>query len=228
MKRKERSKTLPEVLLLLAKSKPKNMWQIAKALDKSYGNIHQTMKKLMEFKYVKVEKKRKSRKNPKIEVEYYGVTIRGLVDLLLINTRAWSYIDQIADQHKDKLLIFQKWGLFDKEKLKATIIGNFKDTLVSLVRFKWSERVFFGSARGLTDSALARIIDSMTLGCHYVRGFKKVKHKEEFKSYLAILKVCKRDPELSKFVDAELKFFEQDAHETLSSIREAQKFWEGI
>src|SRR5208337_736180 len=103
-RKKERSKesTAKEVLVLLTTSEPKSKWQIKKELGKSYGNVHETIKILLREGMVRIEKSEHSTRNPKIDVEYYGLTICGLIRVLATEEKP-EILDKIAETQKTLL-----------------------------------------------------------------------------------------------------------------------------
>jgi len=188
--------------LFLAINKPKSMWQLAKELNKSYGNIHQTIKTLMKMEGVKVEKTRRSSKNPKINVEYYGLTTRGLINLFIINKNSWNYIDQIADQQKDKLLTFQKWSLFKNAGLKEELIRYFQSSIESLVLFYATKSMLNISVSFRNEEDGKTAIDATTL---FIPLLAPEQKRNE-----AWAKLCKQDEELRQFVDSQFRREEQE------------------
>ena len=124
---KKKRETAPKILLFLAQNKPASKWEIANTLNKSYGNTHATIQQLLNRHLIKVEYKKPSAKNPKIEVEYYSLTIPGLFEVI----NAFSAkeldenIDPIARKHADKLpFIFGKWAHFIKHGFRKQAIFN--------------------------------------------------------------------------------------------------------
>lgn len=90
MEKDVRTKTAPRILSFLARNKPASKWEITKTLKKSYGNTHATIQQLLNRNLIKVGYIKPSAKNPKIEVEYYELTFKGLIFLLkegIINSK---------------------------------------------------------------------------------------------------------------------------------------------
>jgi len=128
IQRKKRSKesTVKEILALLGTSEPKSKWQIMKELGKSYGNVHESIKILLREGMVKIQDSQHSARNPKIDVEYYGLTVHGLIIILPGETRP-SYFDKIAETQKAKLPeIFNKWLFFEQNSVKAFVIDRMR------------------------------------------------------------------------------------------------------
>jgi hypothetical protein len=123
-KAKDRTFTAPDILLYLAQNEGRSKWEIAKGLKKSYGNVHAAIQQLLSYRLIKIEEKRPSAKNRKIEVEYYGVTIAGLM-LILSQKEGIENVNGIVERQKDMLpLIFGKWRFYEENGCKAFIIGK--------------------------------------------------------------------------------------------------------
>jgi DNA-binding PadR family transcriptional regulator len=224
--------TKKAILSFLAQNKPTSKWQLARALKKSYGNVHATIQELLQDKHkpIKVDEVRKSNKNPKIEVEYYRLTLEGLAEALALDTQLWKTIDHLVETHQDKLLIFKKWEFFRKKNLTKQIIDNLKLALVGILR----ERIdlkFGGLRFGFRDrlefseEELQKTIDSAVLGCHGLRYFK---NEKDLSSFLETLKVCKEDKELNDFVLSELDSFKRIEEDRLESVKNGSRFFESL
>lgn len=127
MKKRKRERTTPKILLFLAQKKPASKWEIAKVLNKSYGNIYATIQQLLNRNLIKIEYKKPSAKNPKIEVEYYSITILGLFEVInsFSPKELDGNMDVIAKKHADKLpLVFGKWEHFSKHGFREQAILN--------------------------------------------------------------------------------------------------------
>lgn len=113
MGKRKRTQTAPRVLRYLAMNKPSSKWQIAKALKKSYSNIHATIQLLEKARCIEVVERKPSEKNPKIKVEYYDLTFLGLIGALshLFPTE----IDQVARAKQHKWLIFKEWAALTRD-----------------------------------------------------------------------------------------------------------------
>jgi DNA-binding transcriptional ArsR family regulator len=110
---KRRERTRPKVLLFLAKNGEGSKWEISRGLKKAYSNVHSTIKELLDLGLIEVKRKRKSAKNPKMEVEYYRLTFSGLFAALLQPKITWEDICEIAERQAKMLpLIFGKWSHF--------------------------------------------------------------------------------------------------------------------
>lgn len=113
-----------EILEYIARHGEISKWQLAKELEKPYSVIYKNIKKMVMYHLVEVTKVEPSQKNPKIKVEFYNLTVGGLIDFLNYE-RPWRYIEEIIQTHSKKLpLIFGKWKFFKRKKLSEIIIDR--------------------------------------------------------------------------------------------------------
>jgi len=223
MSRKKREKTEPKILLYLATHNEGNKWEIARDLRKSYSNVHGAMKKLLNHKLIYTTSKRKSEKNPFMDVEYYGLSLSGLL-VSLCEEEIWNQIDSVAKKHPDKLLVFKKWQFFSQENLKEIIIENLKLAMELNLRMRLSMDVFFHKPIEIKNmSAFLAVFDSMVLGC-YPFVYSGARDERTLK----IIKVCKRDPELRSFLEDRLKFFKEEAEKNWVCTQEAERVWDSL
>jgi len=142
MRDKNRTKTAPEILRLVAKEGPKSKWQMKKATGKSYGNIHQTVKELLERGLIKKESIQPSKKNPKMKVEYYSLTLSGLISVLS-DGQLWSdafkndkydEVETIIKRNRDIHPLLQKWDHLSRNIQKHELMSALLATVMCLRR----------------------------------------------------------------------------------------------
>ena len=210
-------KTIMAVLALLAKNKEQNKWQIKKVLKKSYGNIHVTIQGLKDKGLLEVYRTKKSAKNPNQQVEYYGLTFRGLENALILDSSLWNEIDQVAKTHADKLLVFKKWDFFEKEGLKETVKKSLRSTLKEMYKV-----LMLLSLVGFEPTLFHKsdVVDAMTLGCYSAASMGLKQPKIHSK----IMACCRKDKELSDFIVSKLKELKQQAEGQLEKIEEVVKW----
>lgn len=171
-------RTVPKVLAYLSFRKA-NKWELAKKLGKSYSNIHKTIYQLLKHELIRVAKTKPSIKNPKVEVEYYDSTLKGLF-MILKNPRLWKNIDKITDYHKDKLEMFREWKNFtqaEKECIKKELGNWYTDQTIPL---SLDRIALFYSETELRDA-----LDNFLIGA-------EVRHHKELHD------IVKRNPDLRK------------------------------
>jgi len=195
---------------------------LEKKIGVSYRTILRTLHELRELRLLRIVRKERSEKRGK-ERNVWGITRRGLLQLLLLDEETWKQIALMAEVHPEKLLTFKKWKFFEKENLKETITTTLRITLMSIATLQLSLETFYFSKIELTEEELQKLVDSMTLGCYALRDLKGVKDKKLLDGYLKILKACKKDKELRSFVESELNFFKKIAEERLARIKEAER-----
>jgi len=128
---KGRTRTAPEILRLVAREGPKSKWQMKNLTGKSYGNIHQTVKELLAQGLIKKEATRPSKRNPKMEVEYYSLTLSGLISALsdsqlwndAIEKGKYDEIEAIIKRNRSLHPIFQKWDHLSRSIQKHELMS---------------------------------------------------------------------------------------------------------
>ena len=214
MKKRKRTQTTPQVLRYLAMNEPSSKWQIAKALRKSYSNIHATIQLLKKAGYIEIVKCKPSEKNPKIKVEYYGLTLAGLIVYLMNNKDALKQIDEIAEVHDDKLLVFKKWQLFKAAGLREKMLSYIEDAIKAELMF-----IIVGRSLGLkVKTKREKLQEGFDMAVLYTPLFGE---KEEARS---LIKIYKQDEELSSFID---KCFQMDFKEYERTLQ-VKKLWESM
>jgi len=160
-------RTEPRVLMYLLDKKA-SKWEMKKALGKSYTNIHQTVKQLIDNRLLVVSYRKKSAKNQKIKVEYYDLTVKGLASAMsILELRAYKSkkafdemferMDKIANNHRNKTIIFEEWNSFTNIE-KKEIVKFFVDHKVfTLLRMAYTGIV-------VPKEYVKRSIDELCLG----------------------------------------------------------------
>jgi len=137
---KGRTRTAPEILRLVAREGPKSKWQMKNLTGKSYGNIHQTVKELLAQGLIRKEATRPSKRNPKMEVEYYSLTLSGLISALS-DSRLWNdviekgkydEIEAIIKRNRSLHPIFQKWDHLSRSIQKHELMSALLATVMCL------------------------------------------------------------------------------------------------
>jgi len=215
--KKERSLTAPRILLYLAQNKGHSKWQIANELHKSYGNIHASVQKMLAYRIIKIEDTKPGARNKKIDVEYYDLTLDGLM-LVLSDKENLDVLDKIAETQKTILpLIFGKWRFFEQNGVKPLIIERLQKVARD-ERYEFfalaqpEEKMDQDMLRALHLSASAvekahRIVCENADAIHQDRITKNVLLfsfnpllLREVKAQQELLSMLKRDKELKTFV----------------------------
>lgn len=71
------SETEEQVLHFLLKNKTSNRYEISEKLGKSYSNVYNAIKNLLEKKMIEVAEKRAGKRNPNLHVKCYRATEKG-------------------------------------------------------------------------------------------------------------------------------------------------------
>jgi len=220
-----------KILQVLAKSKePRTHYQLwkkdnvassNKTVLKALGNLERIH--MIEFKREKEGRKRK----------LYNLTFTGLIACLKYQ-QAWKSIDIIAESKKDMLpLIFGKWSFFKKERILDDIVLNLQ--LVSSILWKHTVSLlhFPETLYGLlmirairkprklmvsktlhtqkTDVDVNRLVFGITNLPWWPidtppNGVKRLWYVQKQKR---LLQVLRGDPDIEKYIDAELQRNEQ-------------------
>ena len=183
-KTKERTKDLPfHILMCIAQNGEKSKWQIKEALNVSYAGIHKNIPSLIKNGLIKKVKEEPSAKNPKITVEYYDLTARGLLNILVYANP--EELDKIAEAQKDKLLLFKVWRVFEENGLKDHIIKLMQRSLEALRETRFPEK--------LTEKENTYRMILEELQYHvFVRDFLRGDE--------TVISICKMDPEIKDFL----------------------------
>ncbi|MDH5376510.1 MAG: hypothetical protein OEZ21_07745 [Candidatus Bathyarchaeota archaeon] len=222
MKSPKRTKTNLEILSFLAQNKPHSTWEIAKALNKGYRSTNNMIQQLLDSNFIKIEFKKPSSKNPKIEVEYYGLTLPGLLNILLLDKEVWKQIDVIAEKHSDRLLVFRKWPLFVLKNMRKEIVSSFQLTLSSLACAKATANLEWYDMK-YTD--LAEKIDSYVLGSPALTLPKQRMNELFGDRFLRIWQTCKEDPQLKIFLKREIQDRKKWTRERLDAVKKWEEWF---
>jgi DNA-binding Lrp family transcriptional regulator len=223
MKSSKRAKTDFEILSFLAQNKPHSKREIAKALEKNYRSIRNVMQRLLSSKLIKVEFKKPSSKNSKKEVEYYGLTLLGLLNTRLLDKEIWNQIDVIAEKNYRKLLVFRKWPLFVFRSLRKEIIHSFQDTLKSLVHARATASLEWYDMK---YGDLAEKIDAYVLGSPALTLPRQRMNELFGDRFLRIWQTCKEDPQLRMFLEHEIQKRKRWTREKLDAVEKWEEWFQ--
>jgi predicted transcriptional regulator len=223
MKSLKRTKTNLEILSFLVQNQPHSTREIAKALNKNYRSINNMIQQLLSSNFVKVEFKKPSSKNPKIEVEYYGLTLIGLLNTLLLDKEVWNQIDVIAEKNYRKLLVFRKWPLFVFRSLRKEIISSFQDTLRSLVHARATASLEWYDMK---YGDLAEKIDAYVLGSPALTLPRQRMNELFGDRFSRIWQTCKEDPQLRIFLEHEIQKRKKWTREKLDAVEKWEEWFQ--
>lgn len=223
MKSPKRKKTNLEILSFLAQNQPHSTREIAKALNKDYRSTNNAIQELLGSNFVKVELKKPSSKKPKVEVEYYGLTLVGLLNTLLLDKELWNQIDVIAEKNYRKLLVFRKWPLFIFKNVRKEIVSSFQHTLRSLVYARTTASLEWYDMK---YGDLAEKIDAYVLGSPAL-ALPRQRMNELFGDrFLRIWQTCKEDPQLRIFLEHEIQNRKKWTQEKLDAVKKWEEWFQ--
>jgi hypothetical protein len=223
-KTRKYTKTPPAILEYLAKQEA-SKWELKKELGKSYAAIHSAVSNLKkideDFKQplIVVSKKIDSVRNPNMKVEYYRLTILGVVmvfynwDGKIVNVKD---VTKTVQNYSDiGWLAFKKFNLFEErglgyEMLKY-IVNGFSSAFALWRMF--SDYI----TTGRTQLDLIKDIDREII----VGSLINEKDKELAKK---IAEVYKSDSDLKAFVDADFACRMKE----FDSYIDAKTLWENL
>lgn len=202
-----------------------HQYRLAEKVGISYRTVIRTLHELRKLEWLNLVRTEPSEKQGK-DRNVWSSTLRGLLNLLYIDKEFWKQLDLIARAHRDKLLIFKKWSVFEKEGVKVLVKEALESTFEAISRQQLSLMGLFHTKIQWTEEELRSLIDSMTLGCYALRSYslRTLKNRENLKIYLKILDVCKRDHELYSFVVSELSSFKENAEKHVVMLVEGLNF----
>lgn len=221
--KKEKGTTAKEIMIYLAQHDKANRWELSNTLKKSYGNTHLTISNLEKKKLIKSIAKKKTARNPNIEVESYAITKFGILALLyqLNGEELERVIDKIADRHKEWSLIFAKWLLFKNDGLRDYILSTLKNAVD--VSFDVTGEVMFADRQPSkleiallfqkTENFLVKNIERIVL-------MKPIAEKNE-----QFLKLYKQDSVLNKFVSVQIDENLKAMFVQLSVVKSIKDWW---
>jgi DNA-binding Lrp family transcriptional regulator len=225
MKSQKRTKTNLEILSFLAQNKPHSTREIANALNKDYRSTNNMIQQLLSSNFVKVEFKRPSSKNPKIEVEYYGLTLVGFLNTLLLDKEVWNQIDVIAEKHYRKLLVFRKWPLFALRNTRKEIVSSFQHTLRSLIYARTTPSLEWYDMK---YGDLAEKIDAYVLGSPALTLPRQRMNELFGDRFLRIWQTCKEDPQLRMFLEHEIQNRKKWTRQKLDAVKKWEEWFQHV
>ena len=222
MKKSPKRKIDLEILSFLAQNRPHSTWEIAKALSKSYRSTNNVIQRLLDSDFIKIEYGKPSSKNPETEVEYYGLTLPGLLNTLLLDKEVWKQIDVVAEKHSDKLLVFRKWPLFVLRNMREDIVSSLQLTLKSLV---YAQSTASLEWYDMKYADLAGKIDAYVLGSPALT-LPRQRMTELFGDrFLRIWQTCKEDPKLKIFFKREIQNRKRWTREKLDAVKKIEEWF---
>ena len=237
-KRLKTEEIVKRILIFLARKGASSKWQIANELGLAYSSVHKVINRLLKAQLIQVVNKRKSERNPKIEVEYYNISATGLINLICLNV-VWDAIDEIAEAQSEFLpLIFGKWRFFKENKLRDVIVDRlwlaFYD-ITSHFRFKdlaLRQIIVLEKAKDKDKQELEKVFESMDsfmktvvlneITEKVIFGYPDTTTIQEQQKFLSVLR---KDPDLRRYITRTLEQKERKYVKWLEHIRFLRSWW---
>ena len=224
---KTRQRKIMEILETLALNKEVTQYSLHKILGCSYRTILRQLKTLQQMEFIRLKRTEPSLKGGK-EKNVWEITFKGLLAVLGTRPNIWKNIDRIAEAHRDSFLLFKKWHLF--EPIKKDIIKSMQHGLKTILTIGTLWRVM--TRRGLPiyadEEELKKSFARDVLGVQ-IMGYEKEKWNSKLKiNYEAIWKICKKDEELSKFIEESHNAWEETIRYEFARVRKAKEVWKSL
>lgn len=223
--RKERDKesTTDKIMLYLATHNKATRWDLKNELGKSYGNIHDTIDALLKEKLIEITQSKPSERNPKISVDYYDLTMFGLL-YILASPKAIQQFDLIVESQKDKLLLFKKWEYLKErkvDKIEKELVRVFPKLMQEFARVT----EFMGQASMINEKRAETIINEILLGAYMLDSpaTHLEKNPELFTAHLQLWQAFKGDPELASMLKEQINLFKEHYNRKLNQISDLEK-----
>lgn len=126
------SSTDNDVLKYLARNQEINKYRLKDEINRAYSGISNSLKKLLNYKMVKIVRTDLSERNWNIETKIYALTKLGLYNALLLED-VWNHLDETAQVHLDKIpLVFGKWDFFKEKGVLDIVLKRLRHGVITL------------------------------------------------------------------------------------------------
>ena len=238
------------ILQVLAKSEePRTHYQLWKKdkVASSNKTVLKALSNLERIHMIEFKREEEGRKR-----KLYNLTFTGLITCLRYQ-QAWQSIDKIAGSKKDMLpLVFGKWRFFKKERILDDIIQNLQLVASILWKHTVSLRHFpetlYGflvidavrKPRKLIVTKTLNIqksevnVNRLVFGIYHLawwpidtpsNGVERMWSVQKQKS---LLQVLRRDPDIEKYIDAELRHNEQAFERHKENVKSWREWFQSI
>jgi DNA-binding PadR family transcriptional regulator len=208
-----------KILEVLALNRePLNLYKIEKAAGLKHATAYKALHKLLRDNLLTKVQTAKFRTG--LETTTYTLTFNGLLAALTVCSSLWQQLDRVAEAHKNTFIIFQKWRVF--EGCKSDVVASLQHAVKSLYAFGRFWLGMFKQRLPLNADAVA----SDVLGL-YIMGVDPQNWQPKI-NYTAIWQACKKDIELAKFVEAQLKLQTEMIEEETTRLSVARQLWASL
>lgn len=205
-------KTILDVLGLMAFAKEVYQYDITKTISPSPRTVIRTLQELKKNELITLVRTEPSMKQGR-EKNVWSITTRGLLTFLCANVDAWKKIEELVEIHREKFLVFQKWGFFKNEGVQGDVLDSLKIAVSYIATAQLQLLSSFGKRIKYTDKELPDLVDSLTLGCYELRETNQPKQP-----YCSILNAALSDEDMKKFIVTELEKFRVATKNSLDRI----------
>jgi hypothetical protein len=140
MDKKSKNDVISTILFHLALTGEKNKWQICSELKLRYSTVHKTIPLLLKGQLIKVTRISPSKKNAKVDVEYYEPTFLGILTAMYKRTEQLiqnvNKLEEIIRRWSQVHPLFSKWEhlsrYIPKNELVAAILASAAQCVTSM------------------------------------------------------------------------------------------------
>jgi predicted transcriptional regulator len=209
-----------KMLETMAVNQPLNLYRLEKLAGLSHATAHKALRNLLAGGFATKVKAEKFRTG--LETATYALTPRGLLFALQFRPTLWQQIDKVAENHKDAFLVFKKWDVWEREKCKGEIVASMRHQIEYLAKL---EIVWLAFWRRPPEVDFVKI-NGAFLGLHLL-GLEREKWEPKI-DYTLIWKACKKDKELSRFVEEMLEREAKLYEDMARKARESMQVWANL
>jgi DNA-binding PadR family transcriptional regulator len=209
--------------------------QLATFLKKDYSTALRIIKKLLDARWLKLERFERTEAKGK-EKRYYALTVYGLEVFLNTSENSFKYIKEVAKVHSgmggvkpSMLKTFEKWDKFVAAGCEETLIENMQEAVHHAI---FARYLYMPLAIGklLTpdqEAGTRRALDIQALGFLYMN--KPLNHVKDilgkrWEGMVELWKVVQSDYELRLFRENFLHDLEVEQTETSKALGDWRKF----
>lgn len=153
----------------------------------SYSSIHNGVNSLLKKELIEVTKTEPSKKNQKINVEYYTLTYKGLCTIIFEESanidKNFNFLNKLIENWSDKLpLTLGKWKVFKEHGLENEAIDALLSSASTLLLGYYSTEILRKNKQEIIDSLRKIKDDFLTLTVYGMirKSFKTIDPKLSF------------------------------------------------
>lgn len=212
-----------KVLRVLTYDLECSQYDLPSRVSRDYRTVLRHVKDLEKERLIQLLRREISLKHGKRK-KIYGVTLRGLVVVLILDHGSWDRIGEIAEKHGNKLLVFEKWNYFAEKGLRDKVVSSFKFGLFARGKARLTLHLTYDRlGDSQTDEQFRDDIDATALGLPAFRIKERLGTSFDYLN--EIWEACKRDKKLRAFCLNYLANLTESTRKELTELETATKFF---